>query len=120
MIEAIKMLIFGSTAAPFTPVTNTVSISTTITIPTNASSMKINIYGNGGDGGIGRTTPQGGAGGGGFSGAGYSGGSGGKGVVIISIPTASYSGSYTGSNVAVTTSGSNTIVSYYDSGTYTA
>lgn len=66
--------------------------------------------------------PNLGAGGGGF---GFNGGatipsnSGGSGVVILSIPTASYSGTYTGS-VNVTTSGSNTILKFTGSGSYTA
>ena len=46
------------------------------------------------------------------------GGSGGSGVVILSIPTSSYSGTTTGSPT-VTTSGSNTILKYTSSGTYT-
>jgi predicted nucleic acid-binding Zn-ribbon protein len=44
---------------------------------------------------------------------------GGSGVVIISVPTASYSGTTTGSP-SVTTSGSNTILTYTSSGSYTA
>jgi hypothetical protein len=36
------------------------------------------------------------------------------------VPTAKYSNTYTGSNVAITTSGSNTVISFYSSGTYTA
>jgi hypothetical protein len=47
-------------------------------------------------------------------------GAGGSGVIILSIPTASYSTLYTGANVGVGTSGSNTILSFYSSGTYTA
>jgi hypothetical protein len=47
------------------------------------------------------------------------GGNGGSGVVIISVPTANYSGTTTGSPT-VTTSGSNTILSFTASGTYTA
>ena len=43
--------------------------------------------------------------------------SGGKGVVIISIPTASYSGNVTGSP-DVTTSGDNTIVKFEGDGTW--
>jgi hypothetical protein len=39
-------------------------------------------------------------------------------VVILSIPTASYSGTSTGSP-GVTTSGSNTILTFQASGTYT-
>ena len=45
--------------------------------------------------------------------------SGGSGVVIISIPTAFYTGTTTGSPV-VTTSGSNTILQFNSSGSYTA
>jgi hypothetical protein len=47
------------------------------------------------------------------------GGAGGSGVVILSIPTVYYSGTTTGSPT-VTTSGSNTILKYTSSGTYTA
>ena len=46
-------------------------------------------------------------------------GAGGKGVVILSVPTASYSGTSTGSPT-VTTSGSNTILQFNGSGSYTA
>jgi hypothetical protein len=56
-------------------------------------------------------------GGGGGTGTG-AGGSGGKGVVILSVPTASYSGTSTGSPT-VTTSGSNTILKFTGSGSYT-
>jgi hypothetical protein len=61
-------------------------------------------------------------GGGGGSGSAYGGGSpgsGGSGTVILSIPTVSYTGTVTGSPT-VTTSGSNTIVRYTSSGSYTA
>ena len=58
-----------------------------------------------------------GGGGGGGIGSG-SGGTGGSGVVILSVPTANYSGTTTGSPT-VTTSGSNTILTYNSSGTYT-
>jgi hypothetical protein len=47
------------------------------------------------------------------------GGAGGSGVVFISIPTVSYTGTITGAPT-VTTSGSNTILRYTASGTYTA
>jgi hypothetical protein len=47
------------------------------------------------------------------------GASGGKGVVILSLPTASYSSTTTGSPT-VTTSGSNTILQFNGSGSYTA
>ena len=48
-----------------------------------------------------------------------SGGAGGKGVVILSVPTANYSSTTTGSPT-VTTSGSNTIMQFNGSGSYTA
>ena len=47
------------------------------------------------------------------------GGNGGKGVVILSVPTAKYSSTTTGSPT-VTTSGSNTIMQFNGSGSYTA
>jgi len=86
--------------------------------------------GGGGGGGYGSAVPGGtagtantGGGGGGGGGAtniisGY-GGSGGSGVVILSVPTASYSSTTTGSPT-VTTSGSNTIIKFTASGSYTA
>ena len=58
-----------------------------------------------------------GGGGGGNRDTGTS-GAGGKGVVIISVPTASYSSTTTGSPT-VTTSGSNTIMQFNSSGSYT-
>jgi hypothetical protein len=79
-----------------------------------------------GGGGQGRTVTSGtlngtantggGAGGGNASSAG---GTGGKGVVILSVPTAKYSSTTTGSPT-VTTSGSNTIMQFNGSGSYTA
>ena len=60
----------------------------------------------------------GGGGGGDGSGSGYYGGNGGKGVVILSVPTASYSSTSTGSPT-ITTSGANTILQFTGSGTYT-
>jgi hypothetical protein len=47
------------------------------------------------------------------------GGTGGSGVVIISIPTANYTAATTGSPI-VTTNGSNTIIKFTASGSYTA
>jgi hypothetical protein len=73
--------------------------------------------GTGGGGAVstaGTANTGGGGGAGGFG----SNGSGGSGVVILSIPTANYSGTTTGSP-SVTTSGSNTILTYNASGTYT-
>jgi hypothetical protein len=65
------------------------------------------------------TANTGGGGGGAPAGGGSSGGNGGSGIVIISVPTASYTGTTTGSPT-VTTSGSNTILQYLSSGSYTA
>lgn len=76
--------------------------------------------GNGGGGtnaGANATDATGGGGGGG--GQDRLGGDGGNGVVIISVPTANYSGTTTGSPT-VTTSGSNTIMKFTASGSYTA
>jgi hypothetical protein len=82
--------------------------------------------GNGGTGGGGAgsngngtsgTANTGGGGGGGHGGG--TSGSGGKGVVILSVPTANYSATSSGSPT-VTTSGSNTILQFNGSGSYTA
>ena len=83
--------------------------------------------GGGGAGGTGGTTATsgtantGGGGGGGGSAVAVTGkgGAGGSGVVILSIATANYTGTYTGSPT-VTTSGSNTILTFTASGSYTA
>jgi hypothetical protein len=60
-----------------------------------------------------------GGGGGGAGNTSSAGGAGGKGVVILSVPTAIYSGTSSGSPT-ITTSGSNTILQFTGSGTYTA
>ena len=76
--------------------------------------------GNGGGGtavGADATANTGGGGGGG--GQDSLGGDGSDGVVIISVPTINYSGTTTGSPT-VTTSGSNTIMKFTASGSYTA
>jgi hypothetical protein len=81
--------------------------------------------GNGGGGAGGNTATAGTANTGGGGGAGAynagnnNGAAGGSGVVILSVPTASYSGTTTGSPT-ITTSGSNTIIKYTSSGSYTA
>ena len=81
--------------------------------------------GGGGNGAVattgsaGTANTGGGGGGGGYSGVFNSGGAGGSGVVILSVPTAFYSGTTTGSPT-VTTSGSNTIIKFTASGSYTA
>jgi len=64
------------------------------------------------------TINTGGGGGGGGGGAG-AGAAGGTGVIYLSLPTANYTGTVTGIPT-VTTSGSNTILKYTSSGTYTA
>jgi hypothetical protein len=90
----------------------------------NTTSTKAGGAGGGGAGG-GRATPAPTAGttnsGGGGGGAGEpaNGASGGKGVVILSVPTASYSSTTTGSPT-VSTSGSNTIMVFNGTGSYTA
>jgi hypothetical protein len=68
-------------------------------------------------GGNGTVNTGGGAGGVGYSGS--TGGSGGSGRIIISVPTANYSGTTTGSPT-VTTNGANTVLTYLSSGTYTS
>ena len=55
--------------------------------------------------------------GGGADGAGGS--IGGSGIIILSVPTANYSGITTGSPT-ITTSGANTIIKFTGTGTYTA
>jgi len=72
---------------------------------------------SGSTGGNGTANSGGGGAGGGLDG--FAGGSGGKGVVIISVPTASYSSTTTGSPT-VTTYGSNTIMQFNGSGSYTS
>ncbi len=59
------------------------------------------------------------AGNGGAGAASSAGGNGGSGVVILRMPTANYSGTTTGAPT-VTTDGSDTILTYTTSGTYTA
>jgi hypothetical protein len=83
--------------------------------------------GTGGTGGGGNASTSGtsvagtaNTGGGGGGGGSVAGANGGSGVVILSVPTASYSGTTTGSPT-ITTSGANTIIKYTSgSGTYTA
>ena len=80
--------------------------------------------GGGGAGGVGGngtagTANLGGGGGGASNGSTYNGGAGGSGVVILSVPTANYTGVTTGSPT-VTTSGTSTIIKFTASGSYTA
>ena len=75
--------------------------------------------GNVNSNGVAGTANLGGGGGGTDSRPGPNfGGNGGKGVVILSLPTANYSSTTTGSPT-VTTSGSNTIIKFTGSGSYT-
>jgi hypothetical protein len=64
------------------------------------------------------TANTGGGGGGATGGGSALGGAGGSGVIILSIPTANYTGTTTGSPT-VTTSGANTILQFNGSGSYT-
>ena len=74
---------------------------------------------NSGGGNAGTANTGGGGGGAVAIQSGFVAGAGGSGVVILSVPTSSYSGTTTGSPT-VTTSGSNTIIKFTSSGTYTA
>lgn len=97
--------------------------------PSGSSNHGTGGNGGGGDGGwsstlaaVAGTANRGGGGGGGGRLAGtnnYAAAAGGSGVVILSIPSASYTGTTTGSPT-VTTSGVNTILTFNSSGSYTA
>ena len=85
-----------------------------------------NGSGGGGNGGNGTgpgsaasATGAGGGGGGLGNGSGGTGGAGGGGMIVLRIPTAEYSGTTTGSPT-VATDGSDTVVTYSGSGSYTA
>jgi len=93
--------------------------------PDNAGTGGAGGTGGGGAGGNASPNQAGTAGtvntgsGGGGGAATQNGGAGGKGVVILSVPTGNYSATSTGSPT-VTTSGSNTILQFNGSGSYTA
>jgi hypothetical protein len=70
------------------------------------------------NGTAGTVNTGGGGGGGGFNGSGKNGAAGGKGVVILRMPTAKYSATTTGSPT-VGTDGTDTILTFNDSGSYT-
>ena len=74
--------------------------------------------GTAGNSGTDATANTGGGGGGGSNAPLVRAGAGGSGVVILSVPTANYSGVTTGSPT-ITTSGANTIIKFTASGTYT-
>ena len=104
---------------------------------TTITGSNLNLAGGGGGGaGYNGTPGSGGTGGGGAGGTdsngtagtvntggggggGNQGGNGGSGVIYISVPTVNYTGTTTGSPT-VTTSGSNTVIKYTASGSYTA
>ena len=69
--------------------------------------------------GVAGTANKGGGGGGGAFSSPRNGGAGGSGIVILRVPTANYPGTTSGSPT-VTTSGSDTIIKFTGSGTYTA
>jgi hypothetical protein len=76
------------------------------------------VTGTGGLGSPGTANTGGGGGGGGETSSG-TGGNGGSGVIIIRIPTNRYTGTVTGSPT-ITTDGSDTIITFTGTGTYTA
>ena len=92
----------------------------------NSGNVSIGGAGGGGAGGSGAPAYPGGVagtantggGGGGSAGLPNSGGNGGSGVVILRVPTSNYSSTTTGSPT-VTTSGSDTILTFNASGSYT-
>jgi hypothetical protein len=67
----------------------------------------------------GSATANTGGGGGAGAGAFGSGGAGGSGIFILSVPTSKYPGTKTGTS-STTTNGSNTVITWTGSGTYTA
>ena len=89
-----------------------------------------NVGGTGGAGGggtganpsaptVGTVNTGGGGGGGGWSGSSYFGVAGGKGVVILSMPDASYSGTTTGSPTVATGVSGKTVLTFTGTGSYT-
>ena len=89
------------------------------------SSTRLGGLGGGGDAPVlaatgGAGTANTGGGGGGCANSTGTGGAGGSGVVILRMATSNYSGTYTGTSVDVYTEGSDTVIVFKDSGTYTA
>jgi hypothetical protein len=66
------------------------------------------------------TVNTGGGGGGGSASPGGNGAAGGKGVVILSMPDANYSGTTTGSPTVATGVSGKTVLTFTGSGSYTA
>lgn len=83
-----------------------------------ASGGDVNGSGGAGGGGAGGASGISNTGGGGGGARFGTTGQGGSGVIILSIPTANYSGTYTGSPT-ITVNGANTILKFTSSGTYT-
>jgi hypothetical protein len=108
----------GSTATGSDNEVGGAGVATSIT----GSSVTYALGGHGGNTSNGASPVAGGAntgtGGGGYFGSSGQGANGGSGVVILKVPTANYSGTTTGSPT-VTTSGSNTIIKFTSSGSYT-
>jgi hypothetical protein len=104
----------GSTSAGGTGGTGTVSSITGSSVTYSTGGTGSGATGGAGSAGTANT----GNGGNGGSNGGFSGGIGGSGVVILSVPTANYSSTTTGSPT-VTTSGANTIIKFTGSGSYT-
>jgi hypothetical protein len=130
----------GATSAGANAVNGTTSGAGGAGTASSISGSSVTYAGGGGGGSFGGGTAGAGGAGGGGAGSGTTngtagtantggggggaintgtGGAGGSGVVILSIPTANYSGTTTGSPT-VTTSGSNTILTFTGSGSYTA
>jgi len=78
------------------------------------------VGGSGGGAGYNAEANKGGGGGGAYGAGLQNGGSGGSGVCILKIPTAYYTGTYTGTSVVESTVGDYTILQFNDSGSYTA
>jgi hypothetical protein len=124
---------FGSGGAGGAGLTLTITGTTSYVAGGGGGAAGYYQSGGGGAGGIGGggagvaggltgnngTVNTGGGGGGGGSGTGSLGGNGGSGVVYMSMPTANYTGTITGLPT-VTTSGSNTILRFTNSGSYSA
>ena len=98
-------------------------ITTNNGIPTITSDNNCytTITGNQIDSGAGSPCTVNGGGGGSLRGAagGSNGGNGGSGVVILSMPDASYSGTFTGSPTVITGVSGKTVITFEESGSYT-
>jgi len=109
----------GATAAGGDAVNNTGGRPGGAGYTTTITGSSVTLAGGGGGATYGGATAAGGAGSTGYGGGGQATGAGVGGVVYLSIKTTLYTGVTTGSPT-VTTSGSNTILRFTSSGTYTA